>query len=82
MLQTICSLLSLRGPLDGPTSNQNLSTLSKKRSASGVLMLEGDLASSVIIEGLIDTYFLLCNASYPVLHSQLSERIRQSIVNI
>lgn len=34
-------------------------------------MLEGDLASSVITEGLIDAYFLLYNTSYPVLHSQL-----------
>lgn len=71
MLQTICSLLSLRGPLDDPVSSQNQSMMSKKRSDSGVLMLEGDLASTVITDGLIDAYFLLYNTSYPVSHSQL-----------
>jgi transcriptional regulatory protein GAL4 len=72
MLQTICSLLSLRGPLDDPTRDELTKLITKRqRSDSGVLMLEGDLASSAITEGLIDAYFLLYNASYPVLHNQI-----------
>ncbi|TVY84637.1 Regulatory protein GAL4 [Lachnellula suecica] len=72
MLQTIRSLLSLRGPLDEPTKNELSNLISKRqRSDSGVLMLEGDLTSSVITDGLIDAYFLLYNTSYPVLHNQL-----------
>ena len=72
MLQTIFSLLSLKGPLDEPSSAE-LSKLmvTRQRSDSGVLMLEGDLASSAITDGLIDAYFLLYNTSYPILHSQL-----------
>jgi transcriptional regulatory protein GAL4 len=72
MLQTICSLLSLRGPLDDPSKNELSKMISKRqRSDSGVLILEGDLASTVITDGLIDAYFMLYNTSYPVLHSQL-----------
>ncbi|KAG4432882.1 hypothetical protein IFR05_011628 [Cadophora sp. M221] len=72
MLQTIFSLLSLKGPLDEP-SRTELSKLmvTRQRSDSGILMLEGDLASSTITDGLIDAYFLLYNTSYPILHSQL-----------
>jgi transcriptional regulatory protein GAL4 len=72
MLQTIISLLSLRGPLDDP-SKHDLSKLiaNRQRSDSGVLMLEGDLASSAITDGLIDAYFLFYNTSYPILHNQL-----------
>lgn len=72
MLQTICSLLSLKGPLDDP-SRHELSKLiaTRQRSDSGVLMLEGDLASSAITDGLIDAYFLFYNTSYPILHRQL-----------
>ncbi|KAF4628358.1 hypothetical protein G7Y89_g9791 [Cudoniella acicularis] len=72
MLQTICSLLSLRNPLDDSSKNELSAIISKRhRSDSGVLMLEGDLASSFVTDGLIDAYFLLYNTSYPVLHSQL-----------
>jgi transcriptional regulatory protein GAL4 len=72
MLQTILSLVSLKGPLDDP-SRKELSKFiaTRPRSESGALLLEGDLASSVITEGLIDAYFLLYNTSYPILHSQL-----------
>lgn len=72
MLQTIFSLLSLKGPLDEP-SRTELSKLmvTRHRSDSGILMLEGDLASSTITDSLIDAYFLLYNTSYPILHSQL-----------
>jgi transcriptional regulatory protein GAL4 len=72
MLQTIFSLLSLKGPLDDP-SRKELSNFiaTRQRSESGALLLEGDLASSLITEGLIDAYFLLYNTSYPILHSQL-----------
>jgi len=72
MLQAICSLLSLRGPLDDPSKNE-LSKLiaTRRQSDSGPLLLEGELASSVITDGLIDAYFLLYNTSYPVLHSQI-----------
>jgi transcriptional regulatory protein GAL4 len=74
MLQTICSLLSLKGPLDEPSKNEIsklIATRKRQRSDSGVLLLEGQLASSAITDGLIDAYFLLYNTSYPVLHSQL-----------
>ncbi|KAH6667955.1 fungal-specific transcription factor domain-containing protein [Halenospora varia] len=72
MLQTIWSLLSLKSPLDDTSKNELNNIISKKqRSDSGVLMLEGDLASSVITDGLIDAYFLMYNTSYPVLHNQL-----------
>ncbi|PVH88996.1 hypothetical protein DL98DRAFT_524609 [Cadophora sp. DSE1049] len=72
MLQTIFSLLSLKGPLDEP-SRAELSKLmvTRHRSDSGLLVLEEDLASSAITDGLIDAYFLLYNTSYPILHSQL-----------
>jgi transcriptional regulatory protein GAL4 len=72
MLQTICSLLALKEPLDDP-SRIELSKLiaTRQRSNSGLLMLEGELALSAMSEGLIDAYFLLYNTSYPVLHSQL-----------
>jgi transcriptional regulatory protein GAL4 len=43
----------------------------RQRSDSGPLLLEGELASSAITDGLIDAYFLLYNTSYPILHSQL-----------
>lgn len=72
MLQTICSLLSLQGSLDNP-AKMELSKLiaTRQRSDSGPLLLEGELASSAITDGLIDAYFLLYNTSYPILHSQL-----------
>ncbi|CAG8976997.1 hypothetical protein HYALB_00012849 [Hymenoscyphus albidus] len=74
MLQTIFSLLSLRDsgdPLEDSSNRENQSMVPKKYSESGVLLLEGDLTSSIMTEGLIDAYFLLYNTSYPVLHSQL-----------
>lgn len=72
MLQTILSLVSLKGPLDDP-SRKELSKFiaTRQRSESGALLLESDLASSFVADGLIDAYFLLYNTSYPILHSQL-----------
>ena len=72
MLQTIFSLLFLKGSLDDPSRKELTKFIAtRQRSDSGALVLEGDLASSYVTEGLIDAYFLLYNTSYPILHAQL-----------
>ena len=72
ILQTIFSLLSLKGPLDDPSRKELTKFIATRQHAdSRALGLEGDLASGYITEGLIDAYFLLYNTSYPILHAQL-----------